>query len=469
MKSKMAGKRIIFAAVLTVFLFLNGGSVSRAYLVEVDSDNTNVRETASTDGNVVTVVNSGDQFDVQSEETGSDGKTWYQISVNNQTGYVRSDLVSEASAESAGQQQTAAASSSSVTSITSQSATVKGNSVNVRSSASTSGSVVATVKDGDAVTLTGTATDSSGNTWYQVNFISNGSDVTGFIREDMVEPGEAVEEASGQESAEGEDDLADLYGDMPAEEESVSNDTYELVYTADQEGVDCWYVNDYSSGKRYKLEQLLEAEEIAASNMEIMNQKVSRMRIAVIVLAVLFVAALVAAGVFGFKFRELSEEDDEDDEDDDFREAPPVRRRAQGAQAPERRTRPVPARNDAGAQSSDRQPQRRPVSAAGAQRRAPQSEQRRSAGEEGPAVKKAPQRRPEAAVKRKPDSSGMENGDVQRRNSSSGEQARRAPRPEEKKSASKSARPDVEWKSKNFLSGDEDGLDFSFLDMKDDE
>ncbi len=172
-----------------------------------------------------------------------------------------------------------------MTSMASQAATIKKDDVNVRSEASTNGSVVAKLANGAAVTLTGSTTDGSGNTWYQVNFINNGSNVTGFIRSDFVEPGEVMEpQAPAEETpAEGEDPgLADMYGDMPAEGETANND-YELFFEPDAEGVDCWYIHDNVAQKRYKLEQLMKADEMNASNIAIKDKEISRMRIVLIV------------------------------------------------------------------------------------------------------------------------------------------------------------------------------------------
>lgn len=48
-------------------------------------------------------------------------------------------------------------------------------------------------------------------------------------------------------------------------------------------------------------------------------------------------------------------------------------------------------------------------------------------------------------------------------------QVRRTPAPSAQEPVRKSTRSDVEWKSKNFLAGDEDGLDFSFIDGDDED
>ena len=61
-----------------------------------------------------------------------------------------------------------------------------GQSIRVRANASTTSQIVTTAKEGLALTVTGQATGTDGNVWYQVTFIDNGSEVTGFIRNDYV-------------------------------------------------------------------------------------------------------------------------------------------------------------------------------------------------------------------------------------------------------------------------------------------
>lgn len=469
----MNGKKLVRGTILTVLcmvgmLYLNG-TVSKAYWVVVKSDNTRVRNAASTDSEVMTAVNKGDRLDVYSEEQGADGQTWYKVSINNVSGYVRSDTVDKAPegdaelTSSAGAAQTEPAASSAVESMPSQAATVKQDDVNVRSEASTNGSVVAKLPQGAAVTLTGTSSDSSGKTWYQVNFINNGSNVTGYIREDYVEPGEIVAQEPQEETPEGgEDDLADIYGDMPTEDGSTApNNDYELFFEADSEGVDCWYIHDNVAQKRYKLEQLMQADEMNTHNLEIKDKEINKMKIALIVLAVLFVVALFAAGFFGFKYHDAKDDDDEDDDDDDddFREAPPVRRRAreeaergsrnrEASRGDARAARPVQHKAEAGTQ-------RRPSASSGTPRK-PEAETRSP-------QRSAQARRPEGEAPRRPAAAG-----TRTRSPQPAQQVRRTPTVQERVSPRSSSRKDVEWKSKNFLAGDEDGLDFSFIDMDED-
>lgn len=477
----MNGKKLARGTVLTALCMaalLYGNSMTgKAFWVEVKSNETRVRNEASTESEVMTAVNAGDKLNVFSEVQDSAGNTWYKVAVNNASGYVRSDTVQETSepaAEMVTAEQSAAtdqpaaadqpaepAASSAVTSMASQAATIKKDDVNVRSEASTNSNVVANLANGAAVTLTGSTTDGSGNTWYQVNFINNGSNVTGFIRSDFVELGEVMEpQAPAEETpAEGEDPgLADMYGDMPTEEETAGND-YELFFEPDAEGVDCWYIHDNIAQKRYKLEQLMKADEMNASNIAIKDKEISRMRIVLIVLAVLLVIALAAAAIFGFKYHDLKDDDDDEDEDDeeDYRAASAARRREkaeaesavrrrEAVRSEERGARGAVRRSDTGASGRT----------AGTQRRPEREEVRTARPGRTRTEGEMPRRQPSAAASRT-------------RSAEPAKQVRRTPASSVQEPVRKSTRSDVEWKSKNFLAGDEDGLDFSFINGDDEE
>lgn len=71
----------------------------------VTSSSVNIRSEASTSANVAGKATSGQELTVTGETQGSDGKTWYAVTFDNVSGYIRSDLVeahvSEATAEPA--------------------------------------------------------------------------------------------------------------------------------------------------------------------------------------------------------------------------------------------------------------------------------------------------------------------------------------------------------------------------------
>lgn len=501
MKNRKFTKRM-FAVIGMMGLLYISSSVSMAYQVEVSGDSTRVRQTASTDSDTISAVNKGDKLEVLSEVTASDGKVWYQVSINNIIGYIRSDTVKKVEASSAQAEQPVAqpvVAETAVTAMDSQSATIKADSVNVRSQASTSANAVATVKKGTAITLTGTATGTDGKKWYQVSYINNGSDVKGFIREDLVTIGEAVpasEEGGEAEAPEGEAaeggeegapedaELAAMYGDMPEEEgaggTAPPNQDYELKY--DNE----WYVYDYTVNKRYKLAELLNAAEMYNSYKESTDKDSNQQKIVIIVLAVLLALAVIAAAFLGFKYysslededddeeeeeprrsgfrrrsrRDEDDDEEEDEDEDDFEEARPVRRPVR-KEEPRQRTREENRRSEGAARRPAGTGQRRPRPEGGSGAAA------RPAGR-GAAPQGQRRPRPETPEAR-----------PARRPAPAGQPRRPAPETVRTDSARPTAQPgkvprsgaaksDVTWKSKNFLTEDEDGLDFSFIDMNED-
>lgn len=99
---------------------------------------------------------------------------WYKVTYNGKTGYIHPDYVTLASS-SAG---TAIAPSNTVTSTTGTAGTVKcSSSVNLRSEANTSSSILAELKNGTKITVVSTA-----NGWCKVTY----SGKTGYIKQDYV-------------------------------------------------------------------------------------------------------------------------------------------------------------------------------------------------------------------------------------------------------------------------------------------
>ena len=175
-KGKATGKALLFAAAVMAGVLFLGGTESLAYNVEVTGDSVRVRKDAGTDNEVVGSVKKGDVVEVISEKTASDGKTWYEIKGTNVSGYMISDqskktvgqAATDTTSSDTSASETPAVKESEVTPMTAQSATITTNEVNVRSQVSTSASAVAKVNSGTAVTAIGTATDSKGDTWYQL-------------------------------------------------------------------------------------------------------------------------------------------------------------------------------------------------------------------------------------------------------------------------------------------------------------
>ncbi|MCR4589169.1 MAG: SH3 domain-containing protein [Lachnospiraceae bacterium] len=220
----------------------------------------------------------------------------------------------------------------SVTPMDAQAGVISADSCNIRSGAGTGYSAVANVKKGTAVTLTGTAQGTDSKVWYQVSFVNNGATVTGFVRSDLVKVGEAGTTEEPAAPAEGEAPAEGAEGDVSANEETVAEETtaeseepvqegpqcdYEIVYADDTEGNSDWYLYNYSQGTRLKLNDVLNAATSNSSLIEEQASKISKLTIIIAILAVLLIAALIGATILFFKLREYSDDDDDDDDDED--------------------------------------------------------------------------------------------------------------------------------------------------------
>jgi len=140
-----------------------------------------IRQDASTDSAAMGSAAQGSVVTITGETTAADGMKWYKVEASNGTkGYIRSDLleVVEGNAN-AGNSTPDNENMPEVTAVQPISANVTGSqSVRVRANASTGSQIVTMAQNGLALTVTGQTVGTDGKDWYQVNFISNGSEVT---------------------------------------------------------------------------------------------------------------------------------------------------------------------------------------------------------------------------------------------------------------------------------------------------
>lgn len=255
-----------------------------------------IRENASTGSTQVGSAKNGTVLDIVDEVTASDGKVWYKVSFDGgKTGYIRSDLMQKL--PEANPPSTVA---SEVTDVQPINCTVTGNQVNVRSNASTSGDKVAQVRKDEVMTINGVATDSEGKTWYRVSFTSDNRNVTGYVRYDFVS-------VSGEiKPVEQQPDLPPVV-DHPVETPPVQETPIEIPSlskdydTAYDEGI--WYLIDNVESKRYNLENVMDA---AIKNPQIYDEiegKVKRQSgwITFLVILVLLMAAAIVVLVLKVK------------------------------------------------------------------------------------------------------------------------------------------------------------------------
>ncbi len=146
-----------------------------------------VREAPSATSGIRITLGSGQSVTIESAVAGTDGNKWYSVSFakngNYYKGYIRSDLVSASGDISV------SGASASPTSAKVLTGTVTANSIRVRKKASTTGTVMATLTKGGAVTVSETVTGDDSQKWYKVTVpavLTGGAQVTGYIRADLL-------------------------------------------------------------------------------------------------------------------------------------------------------------------------------------------------------------------------------------------------------------------------------------------
>jgi len=293
---------------------------------KVTASSAKIRKEASASSEVVGSASKDASVTINGQVTASDNTVWYQIFVDaNTLGYIRSDLVtitdgttpttlsstSTASSGTTSTDTTATTTTTTTTPVTIQptvevtavnpiSANVaNGDSVRVRADASTTSQIVTTVKSGLAVTVAGQATGADGKVWYQVNFIANGTEVSGFIRSDYLTLSGEVEpltEGDDQENA----------GEQDTQEENVTTPTVTKDWDT-QLDVDQWYLLDNVSGERYKIQDVFNVAENNKLMYESEHSKVKTQKAVVVILVFLLLALAGVIAYLVFKMKDMQD------------------------------------------------------------------------------------------------------------------------------------------------------------------
>lgn len=326
-------KGFLMALVFTfgVFVWCSDSVVTLAAgTAKVVADSGNIRENADSGSKVLASVKKNAMMDVIASKTDSDGYTWYKVWVNSeQTGYIRSDLVTVTgtiSAETTGSTnnsgtQTAAGSDNSTETQSTETAAVNVSAtdvatakatadVRVRKGAGTNFDVAGQAKKGTEVKVSGVAADGEGKNWYQVSFNDSNQTVNGFIREDFLEVLSRVEPEAEEPVVE----------EPVVEEPVVETQDYYLKYMQNDQGEMDWFLFDNIQGTSQSLTKLLDVVDQVKNNELEEAKQLSNMRLIVIALVVVAGILIVVITVLIFKLRDAYEyeyEDDEDDEADD--------------------------------------------------------------------------------------------------------------------------------------------------------
>ena len=423
---------------------------------KVTASSAKIRKTADSSSEVIGSAAKDKAISIKSQTKGADGYTWYEVYVDaNTLGYIRSDLVSitDGSTPSSSSGTTTTTTTATpaptvnetpveVTAVEPLSATVTGGqSVRVRSNASTTSQIVTTAENGMALTVTGQATGTDGKTWYQITFISNSIEVTGFIRSDYVA-------LSGELQAPVEEQPAE---EQPVEEQPEDTQTTSKDWDTQLQG-DAWYLLDMAGQKQYKIEDLFNSiDQITEINAQFDTdqKKLKSQKAVIIVLVILLVFLAAAVTLLIFKIKDMMDAADFSDAEES------VRRR--------RVDRPKTGRPQGGrpaGQSSRPQGSQKVMHEVGTERRPTGQGQRSVTGQQTRPTGQGA--RPMAGQQARPAGQGARPVAPQ----SQRPVAPRVDRPT--RPVQKEGNQDPGWKSKNFMS-DDDEFEFEFLNWDGDE
>ena len=172
-----------------------------------------------------------------------------------------------------------------VTEVEPVSASVSSSSpVRVRQNASTTSRIVTTAQSGLALTVVGQATGTDNKEWYQVSFISNGSEVSGFIRADYVT-------VNGELAAPGSASPSQPETQQPeaTPEPETAGKAWDTYYDTK------WHLVDNTTGNSYDIEQIFSSVEANTKTLQDTLSENKTLQIVVIIMVILVI--LLATGI----------------------------------------------------------------------------------------------------------------------------------------------------------------------------
>lgn len=265
-----------------------------------------VRSSASTSASQITSYAQNTTISIRGQVQGSDGYTWYEIWTDADTlGYVRSDLVeitdgtTPPTSTNTSQPGTNNQSQATVNRVNPISATVKGgDNVRIRSNATTNSQIVKNVQSGLMLTVNGQADslDNDGKVWYQVSFISDNTEVSGFVREDFVTLSGELTPYTDPENDPGTEPDPEVTPETPTKPE-----TSKEYDTVEHDGT--WYVK-IPNGEEYDIDALLKVNDSLANSPEA-EKRVKSQKVVIVILVFLLIAAAGAIGFLVYKIRDM--------------------------------------------------------------------------------------------------------------------------------------------------------------------
>ncbi len=299
----LTGAMALVLAVLTGLL-VNGFSIVSCAAEQgkvTAASGAKVRAEAASSSEMVGSAAKDKEITINGSVQGSDGYTWYQVTVDNVNGYIRSDLVQKVGEGTATAPTTTNETPAEVERVNPVSATVTGGqSVRIRSNASTTSQIVTTAASGLVLTVTGQATGSDGKVWYQVSFTSNAAAVEGFIRSDYVNLSEALTPYTEEPAT------TDTPDETPAEPETPADTVEKRPYeTVEQNGE--WYLVVTETNQGYAIQDIFDKMTSNAEEYARLEKKVKTDKVVVIILVILLIGAVGGATFLFFRMKDMED------------------------------------------------------------------------------------------------------------------------------------------------------------------
>lgn len=454
---------LLTLALVVALAFASVTVPAKAYIQKdgTVSEAVTLRQNADEDSKQVMELAAGQALKVNNEITDNSGAKWYQVFVNGNTmGYVLADKVS---VEGGSQATTNSNTSNTDTQTTQKPAQTQTqtqtvtttervgkvsaqSAIRVREKASTASEQVASMEANDTFLVLEEENAADGHVWYKVEFDDHGKTVYGYVRSDLV----TVETVTKEEQVQVE-------VEVPATETTNENSEppYSIISQKGAEGTTKWYILDATNGDAIEIASLLESDASGA------KANGGLYKILMIVFLLLFIVAAGGATFFYMRWQDAEAFIDE------IREKQQKSRKPQQAPQQAPQARPVaqpaaPAPKPVARPVS--QPQARPVS---------QPVQRPvQAGAGIPGMKPLPKPPvaaplPKPTPVRQPVYAPAEEEDYEAVTPDTADIVTATQRELQNNRSAAKANPAPAWKSKNFLTDDEDELEFDFLDMDD--
>ncbi len=426
MKKSHKKLQLLAFVLLAGLLFFSTTLPAKAYIQKdgTVSEAVTLRQNADKDSKKVMELEVGQEVKVNNEMTDTSGEKWYQVFVNGNTmGYVPTSTVSvSGSTQSNTTGDDTTAPSQTQTQTTTQTVTVtervgtvtSQGAIRVREQATTSSEQIASMEVGDTFLVLDEKDAADGHVWYKVEFDDHGTTVYGYVRSDLV----SVKEVTKEEPVEVE--TPEKPEQTPTGD--VAEAPYSVMSQKDANGETVWYLLDANTGDAKEISSLFSGAATTNANGGIYKWLM-------IIFVLLFIVAAGGATFFYMRWQEA------EDFIDELRERQQKLKKTQAQ--PQQRT--APATKPTSVPAASAIPGMRPMPKPAAPIPRPVSQQ-----------PSQPTSRPTY------EPVTPNTADI----------VRTTQRELQNNQSTMRANPNQGWKSKNFLTDDDD-LDFDFLDMDD--